>query len=98
MRVLLINPKFRLPIDTRTTAHLGLAYLGAVSERRGDEVVIFDADVEDRPVSDFVQEFRPHIIGITANTYAAKAKRSGWKSATGWRAFCATNSTFRLPP
>mgnify|MGYP000845516086 CR=1 FL=1 len=41
MRVLLINPKFRLPIDTRTTAHLGLAYLGAVSERRGDEVVIF---------------------------------------------------------
>ena len=78
MRVLLINPKFRLPIDTRTTAHLGLAYLGAVSERRGDEVVIFDADVEDRPVSDFVQEFRPHIIGITANTPQVK---QAWRTA-----------------
>jgi len=29
MRVMLVNPKFRLPIDTRTTPHLGLAYLGA---------------------------------------------------------------------
>ena len=38
MRVALINPKFRLPIDTRTSPHLALAYLGAVSERRGDEV------------------------------------------------------------
>ena len=38
MRVALINPMFRLPIDTRTTPHLGLAYLAAVSERRGDEV------------------------------------------------------------
>jgi len=78
LRVLLINPKFRLPIDTRTTAHLGLAYLGAVSERRGDEVVIFDADVENRPVSDFVQEFRPHIVGITANTPQVK---QAWRTA-----------------
>ena len=30
MRVLLINPKLRLPIDTRTTPHLGLAYLGSI--------------------------------------------------------------------
>ena len=78
MRVLLINPKFRLPIDTRTTAHLGLAYLGAVSERRGDEVVVFDADVEERPVSDFVQEFRPHIVCITANTPHVK---QAWRTA-----------------
>ena len=68
MRVLLINPKFRLPIDTRTTPHLGLAYLAAMSERRGDEVVIFDADVEDEPVTEFVQRFRPHLVGITTNT------------------------------
>jgi len=78
MRVLLSNPKFRLPIDTRTTAHLGLAYLAAVSERRGDEVVIFDADVERRPISDFVQEFRPHIVGITANTPQVK---QAWRTA-----------------
>ena len=78
MRVLLINPKFRLPIDTRTTAHLGLAYLAAVSERRGDEVVIFDADVEDRPLEDFVGEYRPHVVGITANTPQVK---QAWRTA-----------------
>ncbi|MCB0094081.1 MAG: radical SAM protein [Caldilineaceae bacterium] len=78
MRVLLINPKFHLPIDTRTTAHLGLAYLGAVSERRGDEVVVFDADVEEQPVSEFVQDYRPHIVGITANTPQVK---QAWRTA-----------------
>ena len=78
MRIALINPKFRLPIDTRTTAHLGLAYLAAVSERRGDEVGIFDADVEEQPVSEFVQEFRPHLVGITANTPQVK---QAWRTA-----------------
>ena len=39
MRVALINPKFRLPIDTRTSPHLGLAYLGAVSLERVPERV-----------------------------------------------------------
>ena len=78
MRVALINPRFRLPIDTRTTAHLGLAYLGAVSERRGDEVVVFDADVEKVPVSEWVQEYRPDVIGITANTPQVK---QAWRTA-----------------
>ena len=78
MRVALINPRFRLPIDTRTTAHLGLAYLAAVSERRGDEVVIFDCDVEQESVVDFVQRFRPHIVGITANTPQVK---QAWRTA-----------------
>jgi len=78
VRVVLINPRFRLPIDTRTTPHLGLAYLAAVSERRGDEVVIFDCDVEDRPIQDFIQEFRPHLVGITANTPQVK---QAWRTA-----------------
>ena len=78
MRVVLINPRFRLPIDTRTTPHLGLAYLAAVSEKRGDEVVIFDADVECQPVTEFIQEFRPHIVGITANTPQVK---QAWRTA-----------------
>ena len=78
MRIALINPKFRLPIDTRTTPHLGLAYLAAVSERRGDEVVIFDADVEKKPIADFVQEFRPDLVGITANTPQVK---QAWRTA-----------------
>ncbi len=78
MRVALINPRFRLPIDTRTTAHLGLAYLAAVSERRGDQVVIFDCDVEKQLVSEFIQEFRPHVVGITANTPQVK---QAWRTA-----------------
>ncbi len=72
MRVLLVNPKFRLPIDTRTTPHLGLAYLAAVSERRGDEVCVFDMDVEDVALGQKVSEFKPHIVGITANTPQVK--------------------------
>ncbi|MEM7536952.1 MAG: radical SAM protein [Chloroflexota bacterium] len=78
MRVALINPRFRLPIDTRTTPHLGLAYLAAVSEQRGDEVVIFDADIERQPVGEFVQEFKPDLIGITANTPQVK---QAWRTA-----------------
>lgn len=78
MRVALINPRFRLPIDTRTTAHLGLAYLAAVSERRGDEVRVFDADVEEQSIADFVQEFQPHLVGITANTPQVK---QAWRTA-----------------
>ena len=78
MRVLLINPRIRLPIATRTTPHLGLAYLGAVSERRGDTVQVFDEDVEDVPLSTALREFQPHIVGITANTPQVKP---AWRAA-----------------
>ena len=78
MKVALINPRFRLPIDTRTTPHLGLAYLAAVSARRGDEVRVYDADVEEQPLEDFIQEFRPHLVGITANTPQVK---QAWRTA-----------------
>ena len=66
MRVMLINPRFHLPIDTRTTPHLGLAYLAAVSEQRGDEVEIFDADVEQESIVDAIKRFDPGLVGITA--------------------------------
>jgi len=78
MRVMLVNPKFRLPIDTRTTPHLGLAYLAAVSEARGDEVFLFDADVEEEPITEAVRRFDPDLIGITANTPQVK---SAWRTA-----------------
>ncbi|MGD9148419.1 MAG: radical SAM protein, partial [Anaerolineae bacterium] len=78
MRVALINPRFRLPIDTRTSPHLGLAYLAAVSQQRGDEVRVYDADVEEQPVGDFVAEFRPDLVGITANTPQVK---QAWRTA-----------------
>jgi radical SAM superfamily enzyme YgiQ (UPF0313 family) len=78
LRVALINPKFRLPIDTRTSPHLALAYLGAVSERRGDTVRVFDADVEDQPLVEFLHEFKPHLVGITTNTPQVK---QSWSTA-----------------
>ena len=68
MRVMLVNPRFRLPIDTRTTPHLGLAYLAAISEGRGDQVLLFDADVEEEGVADAMRRFGPDLVGITANT------------------------------
>nr|MBA3532485.1 cobalamin B12-binding domain-containing protein [Ardenticatenales bacterium] len=78
MRVLLVNPKFRLPIDTRTTPHLGLAYLGAVTLAHGDECQIYDADVETEPLAEVLKSFRPEIVGITANTPQVK---QAWRTA-----------------
>ncbi|MCB0176677.1 MAG: cobalamin-dependent protein [Anaerolineae bacterium] len=78
MRVMLVNPRFRLPIDTRTTPHLGLAYLAAVSERRGDDVLLFDADVENESIDEAVRRLQPDIVGITANTPQVK---SAWRTA-----------------
>jgi anaerobic magnesium-protoporphyrin IX monomethyl ester cyclase len=78
MRVVLINPRFRLPIDTRTSPHLGLAYLAAVSQRRGDEVRVYDADVEEQPLQDLLAEFHPDLVGITANTPQVK---QAWRTA-----------------
>src|SRR5262245_35583035 len=83
MRVMIVNPRFHLPIDTRTTPHLGLAYLAAVSERRGDEVLLFDADVEDEPITEAIKRFDPQIIGITDNTHQVK---SAWRTAQAIKA------------
>jgi radical SAM superfamily enzyme YgiQ (UPF0313 family) len=55
-----------------------LAYLAAVSERRGDEVFLFDADVEAESVTDAVHRFQPDAVGITANTPQVK---QAWRTA-----------------
>lgn len=78
LRAMLVNPKFRLPIDTRTTPHLGLAYLGAVTEEAGYEVIIFDADVEEEPIEEAIRRYNPDIVGITANTPQVKM---AWRTA-----------------
>ena len=78
MRILLINPKSRLPIDTRISPPLGLAYLAAVSEQHGHQVRVFDGDVEDTPLADAMREFAPEVVGITANTTQITA---AWRDA-----------------
>lgn len=78
MRVLLIIPRFQLPIETRTTPQLGVAYLAALSEKHGDEVRVYDQDIEDVALEDVVREYQPDIVGITSNTPQVK---QGWLAA-----------------
>jgi anaerobic magnesium-protoporphyrin IX monomethyl ester cyclase len=85
MRVLLVNPGSRLPIDTRTSPPLGLAYLAAVSEQRGDDVCVYDGDVEDRSLEAVVREVAPDVVGITANTTQITA---AWRDAELVKSSC----------
>lgn len=78
MRILLVNPKSRLPIDTRTSPPLGLAYLAAVSEAAGHGVHVHDGDVEDRSLEAVVRDVTPDVVGITANTTQIM---SAWREA-----------------
>ena len=72
LRVLLIVPGATLPIATRTSPQLGIAYLAAVSEARGDQVRVYDGDVEDISLEQVLRGFEPDLVGITANTTQIK--------------------------
>ncbi|NIN64171.1 MAG: B12-binding domain-containing radical SAM protein, partial [Anaerolineae bacterium] len=78
MKVLLINPKVNLPIDVRASPPLGLAYLAAMSERRGDTARVLDTEVQDTRLQELVKEYPPDVIGITANTIQIE---SAWQVA-----------------
>jgi anaerobic magnesium-protoporphyrin IX monomethyl ester cyclase len=78
LRVLLIDPKVDLPIDVRSSPALGLAYLAAMSEGRGDQVRVLDMQVEGTPLRQVVDEHRPEVIGITATTIQIE---SAWRIA-----------------
>jgi anaerobic magnesium-protoporphyrin IX monomethyl ester cyclase len=78
LKVLLIDPKVDLPIDVRSSPSLGLAYLGAVSEQRGDEVRVLDMQVENTPLKQVLAEHSPDVIGITATTIQIE---SAWRFA-----------------
>ena len=78
VRVLLVNPKSKLPIDTRTSPPLGLAYLAAVAEGAGHDVRVHDGDIEEMPLELAVRQFAPEVVGITANTTQITA---AWRDA-----------------
>jgi anaerobic magnesium-protoporphyrin IX monomethyl ester cyclase len=78
MRVLLVNSKSKLPIDTRTSPSLGLAYLAAVAEKEGHQVSVHDGDVEAEPLETVARQLAPEIVGITANTTQIT---SAWRDA-----------------
>jgi hypothetical protein len=85
VRVLLVNPKSKLPIDTRTSPPLGLAYLAAVAEQRGDVVRVHDGDVEDTPLEAIIRQFAPDVVGITANTTQIMQRGRGDVAGTALR-------------
>ena len=78
MRVLLVDPTANLPIDVRSSPSLGLAYLAAMSEQRGDQVRVLDMQVEDRPLREVMAEYPPDVVGITATTIQIE---SAWSVA-----------------
>jgi len=78
LRILLVAPRVHLPIDTRSSPPLGLAYLAAISEKRGDEVCVYDGNVEPEALHNVVRRFRPDVAGLSANTIQIK---SAWRDA-----------------
>jgi anaerobic magnesium-protoporphyrin IX monomethyl ester cyclase len=78
LRVLLVDPKMNLPIEVRSSPSLGIAYLAAVSERRGDQVRVLDMQADDIPLERVVAEFPPDVVGITATTIQIE---SAWRFA-----------------
>lgn len=73
MKILLVQPS-----DTdRAMPHLGLGYVAAALEARGDEVRVYDAGIDGgaaEKVRSAIEKFAPDVIGITAQTpYFTKA-------------------------
>ena len=85
MRILLVVPRVHLPSDTRSSPPLGVAYLAAMSERRGDEVRIYDGNVERGDVAEVARHFQPEVVGISANTIQIQ---SAWRDAAAIRGTC----------
>lgn len=71
MKVLLIYPKTKI-WQSVTQMPLGLAYLGAVLEKAGLQVEIFDTTVEDIPLGQRLRENHFDLVGISANTSLIK--------------------------
>ena len=85
MKILLINPSLlqattgqyeeNLEKQRGIYPPLGLAYIAAVLEQRGDEVKIVDCDAEDdyaEKIAGFCQEFKPEIVGFYAMSDALR--------------------------
>ncbi len=75
MKILLIQPS-----EERAMIHLGLAYVAAALERRGDDVVVLDtgtAGGSEKVIARFMAEANPGAVGITAQTpYYSKALKA----------------------
>ncbi|RLC75822.1 MAG: B12-binding domain-containing radical SAM protein, partial [Chloroflexi bacterium] len=85
MKILLVNPPYNIPIETRASPPLGLAYLAAISESKGHEVRAYDGEVDPEPLEQVVRNFNPDVVGITATTVQIKR---AWKVAEKIKELC----------
>jgi radical SAM superfamily enzyme YgiQ (UPF0313 family) len=67
-------------VETRVQPPLGIAYIGAVSLRRGDEVRLVDQNVDDTALEPLAAW--PDVVGITANTSQVNG---AWRAARALR-------------
>jgi len=90
MRVLLVSPK-STAWESRKHLPLGLGYLGAVLERAGHQVQVYDAVVETEPLGQVLDRGKFDLVGVTAVTpliyeaweVAAQAKERGAVTVLG---------------
>ncbi|MDP3487323.1 MAG: cobalamin B12-binding domain-containing protein, partial [Bacillota bacterium] len=70
MKVLLVRPRPHPETiglqDVMICEPLELEYLGAALKTAGHEVVIIDMILEHKPLSFFVQQYKPDFVGLTA--------------------------------
>ncbi len=67
MKVLLVSPK-STAWSSRKHIPLGLGYLAAVLERGGHQVQLYDAEVEEEPLTSVLDQGRFQLVGVTAVT------------------------------
>lgn len=69
-KILLINPKRRNVLFT--TPHNGLAIIAGIIKARGHQVRVIDyafsSNLKNKPISFFVEDFKPDVIGISIYT------------------------------
>jgi anaerobic magnesium-protoporphyrin IX monomethyl ester cyclase len=67
VRILLVSPISKV-WSSRKHIPLGLGYLAAVLERAGHEVGIYDAAVEEEPLTDVLEREKSDVVGISSTT------------------------------
>ena len=77
MKITLVNPPYPPSVHSHPPfIPLGLAYLGAVAEREGHEVVVIDCQAEKLSYEDFrkrIEQTLSDVIGVTATTLLYKS-------------------------
>jgi len=77
MKITLVNPPYPPSVHSHPPfIPLGLAYLGAVAEREGHEVVVIDCQAEKLSYEDFhkrIEQTPSDVIGVTATTLLYKS-------------------------